>query len=79
MQLLLFNFLKMMYTITSSAREDTWVKIVLARIFPQISSLRERLLMSKNQLRSSGEPQRGGFANRRGLNVTRAVQPIGAT
>ena len=30
--------------------------------------------MSKNQLRSSEEPQRGGFANRRGLNVTRAVE-----
>ena len=35
--------------------------------------------MSKNELRSSGEPRRGGFANGRGLNVTRATLQTGAT
>ncbi len=30
--------------------------------------------MSKKELRSSGEPRRGGFANGRGLNVTRTAQ-----
>ncbi len=32
----------------SSAREDIWLKIVLARIYSQTSSLRERPIMSKD-------------------------------
>ena len=48
------------------------MKIVLARIFTPIPSLRERLLMSKSKLRSSGKPRRGGFTNGRALNVTKS-------
>ncbi len=49
------------------------MKIVLARISIYPSPLRERPHMSKKELRSSEEPRRGGFANGRVLNVTRAV------
>ena len=50
------------------------MKIVLARIFMRVSSLRERTNMSKKESRSDGESRRDGFANGRGLNVTRASE-----
>ena len=33
----------------SSAREDIWMKIVLARIFIRVSSLRERPIINKTE------------------------------
>ena len=54
------------------------MKIVLARIFIYFSSLRERPANEQKELRSSGEPQRGGFANGARLNVTRAILPTAA-
>lgn len=63
----------------SSAREDIWVKIVLARFFTRMSSLRERPFMSKGSRvatkSAEGTTLRMGAAERPGFAGGCAERP----